>query len=69
MSNVPPEVVKDLAPTGALDILFLAIEPVRANEIAFTAPYVLIEGVYMVPKVSALETVADVDRGGVRIAG
>ena len=53
--------------TGALDVMFLAIEPVRANEIAFTAPYVLIEGVYMVPKDSKIASVADVDRDGVRI--
>jgi polar amino acid transport system substrate-binding protein len=53
---------------GAWDIAFLAIEPVRAAEIAFTAPYVIIEGVYMVPKDSSLQTVADVDRAGVRIA-
>jgi polar amino acid transport system substrate-binding protein len=52
---------------GQVDIVFLAIEPVRAAEIAFTAPYVIIEGVYMVPKNSALKTVADVDRAGVRI--
>lgn len=52
---------------GRLDIVFLAIEPVRANEIAFTAPYVLIEGVYMVPKDSPLKTVAEVDRDGIRI--
>jgi polar amino acid transport system substrate-binding protein len=53
--------------TGALDVMFLAIEPVRANEIAFTAPYVLIEGVYMVPKDSKIAGVADVDRDGIRI--
>ena len=52
---------------GKLDIIFLAIEPVRADEIEFTAPYVLIEGVYLVPKDSPLKTVADVDREGVRI--
>jgi polar amino acid transport system substrate-binding protein len=52
---------------GGIDILFLAIEPVRAAEIAFTAPYVLIEGVYMVPKDSKLKSVADVDAAGVRI--
>ena len=52
---------------GKLDILFLAIEPVRAAEVEFTAPYVLIEGVYLVPKDSPLKTVADVDREGVRI--
>jgi polar amino acid transport system substrate-binding protein len=53
--------------TGALDVMFLAIEPVRANEIAFTAPYVLIEGVYMVPKDSKIASVAEVDRDGIRI--
>lgn len=52
---------------GAIDIVFLAIEPVRAAEVAFTAPYVLIEGVYMVPKDSSLKAVADIDRAGVRI--
>jgi polar amino acid transport system substrate-binding protein len=53
---------------GSLDIVFLAIEPVRAAEVAFSAPYVLIEGVYMVPKDSPIQSVAEVDREGVRIA-
>jgi polar amino acid transport system substrate-binding protein len=50
------------------DIAFLAIEPVRAAEIAFTAPYVLIEGTYMVKKDSPLTGVEDMDRPGHRIA-
>ena len=50
-----------------LDVMFLAIEPVRANEIAFTAPYVIIEGVYMVPQDSKITRVDDVDRDAVRI--
>ena len=60
--------VFDAIKRGEIDLAFLAIEPVRAAEIDFTAPYVIIEGVYMVPKDSALKTVADVDRAGVRIA-
>jgi polar amino acid transport system substrate-binding protein len=54
--------------SGAWDVAFLAIEPARAAEIAFTAPYVIIEGNYMVPRESPLRAVADVDRDGVRIA-
>ena len=50
-----------------MDICFLAVEPARAAEITFTAPYVLIEGVYAVPDESPLTTVAEVDRPGVRI--
>jgi polar amino acid transport system substrate-binding protein len=53
--------------TGAADICFLAIDPVRGLNIAFTAPYVLIEGLYTVPVASPLTTVADVDSPGVRI--
>jgi polar amino acid transport system substrate-binding protein len=53
---------------GAWDIAFLAIEPVRAAEIDFTAPYVHIEGTYMVLKDSPLQMISDVDRPGVRIA-
>ena len=49
-------------------IAFVAIDPVRAAEIEFTAPYVLIEGTYMVPADLPLKTIADVDRPGVRIA-
>jgi polar amino acid transport system substrate-binding protein len=53
---------------GVWDIAFLAVEPVRAAEIDFTAPYVLIEGTYMVPKDSRLQKIEDVDAAGVRIA-
>ena len=60
--------VFDAAATGVWDIAFVAIEPVRAAVIEFTAPYVIIEGTYMVPKDLPLKTIADVDRPGVRIA-
>lgn len=53
--------------TGQADICFLAIEPAREAEVAFTAPYVLIEGVFAVPVQSHLATVGDVDSAGVRI--
>ena len=60
--------VFEAAKTGAWDIAFIAIEPVRAAEVEFTAPYVIIEGSYMVPKDSPIKMNADVDRAGVRIA-
>jgi polar amino acid transport system substrate-binding protein len=60
--------VTEAAKTGAWDIGFIAIEPVRAALIGFTAPYVIIEGTYMVPVDSPLKTIADVDHDGVRIA-
>ena len=53
---------------GAWDVAFLAIDPKRAAEIDFTAPYVIIEGSYMVRADSPLHAIEDVDRPGVRIA-
>jgi polar amino acid transport system substrate-binding protein len=58
----------DALKSGGLDIAFIAIEPVRAAELEFTAPYVIIEGAYMVPKESPLKVNDDVDKSGVRIA-
>jgi polar amino acid transport system substrate-binding protein len=51
----------------AWDVAFLAIEPVRAAEIAFTAPYVLIEGTYLVRKDAPYQSVAELDAPGRRI--
>jgi polar amino acid transport system substrate-binding protein len=60
--------VADAAGQDAWDICFLAIDPARAAQIDFTAPYVVIEGTYVVPDSSPLREIADVDRAGVRIA-
>jgi polar amino acid transport system substrate-binding protein len=53
---------------GAWDVAFLASEPVRASEIAFSAAYLEIEAGYLVPAGSPIRTIADVDADGVRVA-
>jgi polar amino acid transport system substrate-binding protein len=53
---------------GEIDLVYIAIEPVRAAQTEFTAPYVLIEGGYMVLKDSPLKTLGDVDKPGIRIS-
>ena len=52
---------------GDADLCFLAVEPAREADVAFTAPYVVIDGVYAVPVGSGVVEVADVDRPGVRV--
>ena len=52
---------------GVWDVCFLAIDPVRAEQILFTPPYVVIEGAYLVPGSSPIRDNAEVDRPGVRI--
>lgn len=58
----------EAARTDAWDVGFVAIEPVRAATIDFTAPYLEIEGVYLVRADSPLKTVADVERDGVTVS-
>ena len=52
---------------GLADIGFFAIDPRRSDGIGFTAPYVLIEGAYLVRRESSLTDNAQVDRAGTRI--
>ena len=53
---------------GQADVGFFAIDPLRSEGLAFTAPYVVIEGAYVVPQASPLQSASDVDRAGVRVA-
>ncbi|KRF18326.1 transporter substrate-binding domain-containing protein [Nocardioides sp. Soil796] len=53
--------------TGAADLCFLAIDPARATEVAFTEPYVVIEGVFAVPRDSPLHALDEIDQPGVRV--
>ena len=71
MKYVPfpkPGELADAAGTDAWDIGLIGAEPARAEKIAFTAAYVEIEATYLVPAGSPLQTIAEVDRPGVRIA-
>ena len=52
---------------GQADIGFFAIDPLRGEGICFSAPYVLIEGAYLVRADSRLADNAQVDRAGTRV--
>ena len=58
----------DAVKNGAADIGFFAIDPARSEGLRFSAPYVLIEGSYLVPQGSALQHNDEVDRPGTRVA-
>jgi polar amino acid transport system substrate-binding protein len=49
------------------DIGFFAVDPLRGAGIGFTAPYVLIEGCYLVREGSPLRANDEVDRAGTRV--
>lgn len=49
------------------DVGFFAIDPLRSQGIQFTAPYVLIEGCYLVRDGSTFQSNRDVEQHGVRV--
>jgi polar amino acid transport system substrate-binding protein len=53
--------------SSAWDVAFVAIDPARAVDMDFTAPYVVIEGAYLVPQSSSIRSNAEVDRDGVKV--
>ena len=59
--------VTDALRSDVYDICFLAVDPVRGAGIAFSAPYVVIEGVYAVREGSGFRGGEDVDVAGVRV--
>jgi polar amino acid transport system substrate-binding protein len=59
--------VVDAATADEWDIAFVAIDPIRGANILQTAPYVVIEGAYLVPADSPIMRREDVDREGVRV--
>ena len=62
-----PGALADAAGKNVWDVGFLGAEPLRANAIDFTAAYVEIDSTYLVPPGSAIQTIAEVDRKGIRI--
>lgn len=57
----------DVVTREEADIGFFAADPARSGGIAFTAPYVLIEGSYLVAETSTIQDNDAVDRPGVRV--
>lgn len=53
---------------GQADVGFFAIDPVRGADIAFTEPYILIEGCYLVRQDSPIRDNSQVDAPNTRIA-
>lgn len=57
----------DLVRSEQADLGFFAIDPLRGQGILFTAPYVLIEGAYLVRNSSPVRRIEEVDQPGMRV--
>ena len=63
-----PGEVADAVERDEWDIGLIAVEPKRAEKIAFCDAYVEIEATYLVPANSPIQSIEDVDQPAVRIA-
>jgi polar amino acid transport system substrate-binding protein len=54
----------DAVKTGEIDLVFVAIDPVRGADISYTPPYIQIEGAYMVKANSPIQKNEQVDVTG-----
>jgi len=57
----------DAIKTGNIDLVFVAIDPVRGEDISYTPPYIQIEGAYMVKASSPFKNNTEVDVAGNQI--
>jgi polar amino acid transport system substrate-binding protein len=62
-----PAAVIESVRNGEADIGFIAFDPQRAAEVDFSQVYALAQNTYLVREDSALKSVADIDRAGVKV--
>lgn len=62
-----PAALVDSFDRGEWDVAFLAFDPARAEQVAFSPPYMEVDNTFLVPAGSPVEAVDAADRPGVRI--
>lgn len=59
----------DAAGTGAWDVAFIPVDDERRKKVDFGAAHIVLQSTYLVAPGSAINTLADADRPGVRVVG
>jgi polar amino acid transport system substrate-binding protein len=68
VGNPTPAGVVQCLTAGTCDMAYMGLDPTRAGQLEFTPPFMQQDFTYLVPAGSAIRSVADADRPGVRIA-
>ena len=59
----------DAAASGAWDVAFIPVDAERKKLLDFGSAHIVLQSTYLVPPGSAIQTLADVDKAGVRVVG
>src|SRR3954452_24712157 len=62
------EALNQSATAGTWDVTFMTVDHHRQTLVDFGPAYVVFEATYLVPSASAIQSIADVDQAGVRVA-
>jgi polar amino acid transport system substrate-binding protein len=62
-----PRILEGLQ-NGEWDVAFLAIDPSRSDVVEFSPAYMEVDNTYLVASGSSIQTIADIDHAGVRVA-
>jgi len=62
-------VLTDAAPGGAWDVAFIPVDAERKKLVDFGSAHIVLQSTYLVAPGSAIQTLADADKPGVRVAG
>jgi polar amino acid transport system substrate-binding protein len=63
----PPKLIECLQ-AQACDAGFLGFVPGRTGDVGFTPPYIMVPFTMMVPAISSIRSITDIDKAGTRIA-
>jgi polar amino acid transport system substrate-binding protein len=63
-----PPVLVECLKAAACDVGFLGIDPTRTAEVGYAPPHMMVPFTFLVPAGSAIGSVADADKPGIRIA-
>jgi polar amino acid transport system substrate-binding protein len=59
----------DAADGNAWDVAFIPVDEERKKRVAFGSPHIVLQSTYLVAPGSSIQTLAEVDRPGVRVVG
>lgn len=59
----------DAVASGAWDVAFLPVDAERRKKVDFGPPHIVLQSTFLVPPGSAIQSLAEVDRPGLRVVG
>jgi polar amino acid transport system substrate-binding protein len=67
--SIPIPALTDAVTSGAWDVAFLPVDSERKKKVDFGPPHIVLQSTFLVPPGSSIQSLAEVDRPGLRVVG